>query len=178
VRAAVVLLGGLVCGPASGQAEAPAPSEYDVKAVYLYNLGRYIVWPDAAISDGDVFTIGVLGGDPFGGALDRVAKIKQLAGKRIVILRLETLDQYRPCHILFVPRTASAEEQAAAIERLGCQPVVLAGETPGFAERGGTLNFILVDGAVRFEINSDTAKRQGLSIDAKLLALVKRAKGS
>src|SRR5690348_4279341 len=53
----------------SGVAFPDRPSEYQVKAAYLYNFGKFVSWPaDAtAISEFDVC---VLGTDPFGPLLD------------------------------------------------------------------------------------------------------------
>jgi hypothetical protein len=48
-------------------AQQPKPSEYQVKAAYLYNFGRFVKWP-AGISavKGDSFAVCVLGLDPYG----------------------------------------------------------------------------------------------------------------
>src|SRR5947209_85795 len=44
--------------------------EYALKAVYLYNFGRYVEWPKNAVPGaGNTFIIGVLGPNPFGRTL-------------------------------------------------------------------------------------------------------------
>src|SRR4030088_3254548 len=51
-------------------AQQPKPGEYQVKAAYLYNFGRFIEWPPkVAAAKSDSFTICVLGQDPFGSTL-------------------------------------------------------------------------------------------------------------
>jgi hypothetical protein len=174
----VGLIGPLGGRPVSGQTVIDPRQEYNVKAVYLYSFGRYVVWPKSAVPDGKPFTIGILGSDPFAGALDRIAQKKKIAGKRIAIRRFASVADYQPCHILFLSRSVTADEQAAVVKKMGRQAVLLAAETAGFAARGGTINFFLSDGTVRFEINVDAAKRQGLSIDAKLLSLAKLVRSS
>ncbi|MGH9723681.1 MAG: YfiR family protein, partial [Candidatus Acidiferrales bacterium] len=53
------------------QAQQPKVSEYQVKAVYLYNFGRFVQWPPNVTANNDsTFTICVLGQDPFGPILD------------------------------------------------------------------------------------------------------------
>ena len=172
------LVGPLDGRPVFGQTVVDPRQEYNVKAVYLYSFGRYVAWPDNSMSEGEPFTIGILGGDSFGGALDRIAQQKKIGGKRIVIRRFESTADYQQCHILFLSKSVPAEERSASIKMIGTQPVLLVAESPGFAVRGGTINFFLSDSTVRFEINVNAAKRQGLSIDAKLLSLARLVKGT
>jgi hypothetical protein len=151
--------------------------EYNVKAVYLYSFGRYVAWPDSSVS-GEKFVIGMLEGDPFGGAMDQIAQHKRIQGKAIELLRLSSMDEYRPCSILFIPRSASPEQQALALSRLRGQPVLLVGESDGFASAGGTIGFFLIQDSVHFEINVEAAQQQGLTVDAKLLNLARAIRGS
>src|SRR5882757_8778032 len=49
----------------------PKPKEYEVKADYLYNFGRFVRWPaDIPAAQDNSFPICVLGQDPFGPTLD------------------------------------------------------------------------------------------------------------
>lgn len=163
-------------------AQSVISREYTIKAAYLYNFARYVRWPAGTFrNEQDPFVIGVLGTDPLGNDLDRIARTKKIDGRRIVIRRFDSLDKYSPCHVLFVPRSVEPKRQIEAIGRLRKSPVLLVGETPGFAERGGTINFFIRQNKVRFEINQKAAKRGGLKISAKLLnlaKLVKEDKGS
>jgi len=146
--------------------------EYTIKAGYLYNFGLYVRWPEEAfVSEDAPFVIGVLGVDPFGATLDQVAAVKRIGDRRIVVRRFDSLDQYRPCHILFVAKTTSVEEHFEAIRRLRATHVLLVGERPAFAHRGGTINFVLENNKIRFEVNQSAAQRGDLKISAKLLQL-------
>src|SRR5690348_2325090 len=51
-----------------GVAFSDRPSEYQVKAAYLYNFGKFVTWPDAGVAS--EFDVCVLGADPFGTLLD------------------------------------------------------------------------------------------------------------
>lgn len=174
VLAVVVLL----CSPLRGADAEPVATvvnpqhEYNVKAAFLYSFGRYVEWPSGVFQNSEApFVIGVLGEDPFGGALDRIAQSKRIQQRPIVVHRMTSMDDYRPCHILFVPRTTSPEEQAAAIKRLGRLPVLLVGDEAPFARGGGTVGFYVDEDTVRFEINVATVRQQRLTVDAKLLKL-------
>jgi len=148
--------------------------EYAIKAAYLYQFGHYIQWPaDSFADEQSPFVIGVLGADPFGDALEEIARDKKIAGRPIVIERFASIADYKPCHILFVSSSASSGDKSAAIQKRQPFPVLLVGESPGFAEQGGTIDFIIEANRVRFEVNMEVAKREQLKISSKLLSLAK-----
>jgi hypothetical protein len=148
-------------------------SESTVKAVYLYSFGRYVEWPQKAFDNAtSPFVIGVLGEDTFGRTLDEIAAKKTIQGRRIEIRRFASIKDYRvPCHILFFSRSLNEAQQAELVSKTAGTPVLIVGETPGFAERGAIANFFLDGDRVRFEINVDNARRAGLRLDARLLSL-------
>jgi hypothetical protein len=162
--------------PSESRAQAPTVinprHEYNVKAAFLYSFGRYAEWPAEVFQrENAPFVIGVLGQDPFGGALDQIAEKKRIARRAIEVRHFNSLDECEACQILFISKTVPAEQRAAVIRQLAAKPVLLVGETPGFAREGGTLNFFLDQDTVRFELNINCVKRQRLTVDAKLLTL-------
>jgi len=173
-----LLLWGLLVIAATTRSDASTGQvvsrEYTIKAAYLYNFGRYVQWPKGAFrSERDPLEIGVLGTDPFGTRLDSIAATKKVEGRRIEVRRFAKLDQYAPCHILFVPRSVPPTEQVKTIAKLRGSPTLLVGETPSFAERGGVVNFYIEQNKIRFEINLETARKQELKINSKLLRLAR-----
>lgn len=148
--------------------------EYAIKAAYLYQFGHYIQWPaDSFAQEQSPFVIGVLGADPFGDALDEIARDKKISGRPIEVVRLASPADYKPCHILFITSSAAAEDQISVIQKSQKNPVLLVGESPGFAQQGGTINFFIEGNRVRFEVNMEVAKREQLKISSKLLNLAK-----
>ncbi|MBN2578186.1 MAG: YfiR family protein [Pirellulales bacterium] len=163
---------------AQAAADVQLQQEYEVKAVFIYSFGRFVEWPPSVFASKHApFRIGVLGKDPFGGALDQIARLRKIGDRRIVIDHFPSLSDYHPCQVLFVPKTTPPEEQMAAIKKLGTQPVLLVGEEPNFTQQGGTINFFLDQDSIRFSINAETVKRQHLSIDAKILQMAALSEG-
>ena len=120
--------------------------------------------------------IGVIGADPFDVALERTVRDKRVNNRPVVVRRLQWAQDLRQCHILFV----SSSEGTRAGEltaRLDGLPILLVGETPDFARRGGTINFAIDDNKVGLEVNVDTARRSRLNISAKLLKVARIVRG-
>jgi len=160
---------------ASAQTSTDAATEYKVKVAYIYNFSRYIDWPSSAFNRKDSpLIIGVLGEDPFGAAIDRLAGRKKVKRREIVVRRYGTWQDYRSCHVLFVAATSSDELREWAVQSTRGRPVLVIGETAGYAARGAGVNFFIdVNNTVGFEINIDAMGRQKLRVDAKLLKLAR-----
>src|SRR5919112_4839317 len=75
-------------------AESSRPSEYELKATFLYNFIKFTGWPHEALAkNSDPFVIGILGKDPFGTGLDRVIEGETVNDKTVVVKRLARTDQ-------------------------------------------------------------------------------------
>jgi len=154
----------------------PEPSEYEIKAVYLYNLTLFTVWPDSAFAATNApILIGVLGGDPFGATLDEMVRDKTgrpeiVQGRPLSVKRLQSGEDWHGCQVLFICREEK-ENMASLLQSLKGQPVLTVSDASGFATQGGMINMVLVHGKVKLEINPAPAAAAGLKISAKLLRL-------
>jgi hypothetical protein len=155
----------------SAQVQDAAPTEYEVKAAFLYNFGRFVAWPPQPRPP-SAFAICVLGKDPFGPVLDDLIKDKSIQGMKLVARRLERVEDAGACRILFI--SASEDAQLAHIlAALRGRSVLTVGEAERFAHRGGMINFRLEGSKVRFDINPDAAEQAGLTISSQLLKLAR-----
>ena len=164
VTAVAAILGGAV---------APSPSEYQIKAAFLYNFAKFVDWPAKALPGASTsITLCILGEDPFGTDLEQILDGKTVNGKSIVIKRFRGIRGLEGCHILFI----SSSERHHLPEILGAlrgASMLTVGETERFAKLGGIINFTIEENKVRFEINVDAAERAGLKISSRLLKLGK-----
>lgn len=172
---------GLLLFASYPQAEAQQPSEYQVKAAFLYNFANFVEWPEIALSDTTTLIIGVLGKDPFGSALTRFEK-RSVKGRPLRVVQSERLQDLPFCHMLFISSTEE-ENLTQVFQYLEGKPTLTVGELEQFAQRGGVINFIIKNKKVRFEINRTRALESGLKLSSKLLKLAtivdgQRKKGS
>jgi hypothetical protein len=154
--------------------EAAANREYRIKAAYLYQFGRYVEWPAKAFAGPDApFVIGVLGDAPIIADLEEIARIKKIQNRPIAIRRFATVADVRSCNILYVSATLSAESQAEVLRKMAGHSILLVGESDGFLDRGGAIQFANEENSIRLAIARKAADREGLRISAKLLQVAR-----
>jgi len=167
---AVSLLAGGVLSP---RARGQSPSEYQVKAAFLYNFAKFVEWPPDLFNDPRrPLVLCVAGEDPFGDFLDGIVQGKTANGHPLAIRRLQREGEARSCHILFIS-SSERNRVRPVLKSLNGASVLTVGETDGFAQQGGMINLTLEDNRVHFEINVDAAEHAGLKISSKLLSLAK-----
>jgi uncharacterized protein DUF4154 len=165
----------------TGSAEEPEAavvySEYQVKAAFLFNFAKFVEWPSSAFPDTtSPITICVIGKDPFEGALADTLRDRTVGGRTLVARRAGPDPEIAGCQVLFVPASEDAR-LPLVLERVAPLPVLTVGETEHFGQLGGIVRFTLEDNRVRFIVNAASAKRSGLSINAKLLSIAKAVIG-
>ncbi|MGH9554016.1 MAG: YfiR family protein, partial [Terriglobales bacterium] len=132
-------------------AQGLKPTDYDVKAVYLYNFGRFVEWPASATMSGDSFNVCVLGQDPFGHALDDTLTGENIDGRSVTGKRISTPQEAVGCQILFISDTEDSR-LPKIIEALNKGAVLTVSDMPQFSQRGGMIQFVLDGKKVRFEV--------------------------
>jgi hypothetical protein len=155
-----------------GYAQTPRPpSEYQLKAAFLYNFAKFIDWPPETFPDDkSPFIIGILGDNPFGTDLERTVADKKINDRPIAIRPFRTAAEATNCQILFI---SSSEKKrfSEIIQSLHGSAVLTVGEAGQFIESGGMVNFVQEASKIRFQINDDAAKAARLKISSKLLSL-------
>jgi hypothetical protein len=148
--------------------------EYQVKAAFLLNFTKFIVWPASAFDDrGSPLRICVLGDDPFGGSLRQIVEGEIVNRRKLVTERIRRPPQPRFCQVLFISR----DEELALGDVPDVGPGVLTvGESDRFLRHGGMIAFTVVDRRVRFDIDRAAAERAGLQISSRLLSVARSVK--
>ncbi|RPJ48001.1 MAG: YfiR family protein [Candidatus Latescibacterota bacterium] len=154
-------------------AHAGQPSEYEIKAAFLYNFAKFVTWPEWKFDGKDApIVIAVLGGDPFGEVLDQTVKDKTIAGRPLHVRRIQSVRESKGVHLLFFGRMAAADLERA-VHGLDKEGLLAVGDSDGFALRHGTIGFFMEENRVRFEVNVAAAEAAGLKISSKLLQLAR-----
>lgn len=146
-----------------------APTEYEVKAVFLYNFSQFVEWPEASLAGTtSPFVIGIVGEDPFGPHLDEAVKGETVLGHPLVVQRYASVADVGTAHILFIGNTASGQ-LADLLVALEGRATLLVTDIDRAAERGAIIQFANEQNRLRLRINVAAAKAAGLTISSKLL---------
>jgi YfiR/HmsC-like len=160
-------------GSAAAVDGSPRSPEYVIKAAYLYNFAMFVEWPSDAFATPDSpLLIGVVGADPFGWALERTVQGKRINKRRIVIDRVQSVQDARRCHIVFI----SVDDDTRVSEystKLNGLSVLLVGDSEDVLKQGASISFTVRDNKVGYDVNLDAAKRARLTVSSKLLNLAR-----
>ncbi|HWF19874.1 MAG TPA: YfiR family protein [Verrucomicrobiae bacterium] len=168
------ILSGLLLAGFAAYADESAPSEYQVKAAFLYNFAKFVKWPESAFAQtNSPIKIGILGEDPFGGNLDLAIKGKTINGHPLSVIELSSPDEMKNFQIIFVCRKPK-RNLVATLAHLNNASVLTVSETDDFLKAGGMIKFVMENARVRFEINDSAATRSGLTISSKLLNVARK----
>jgi hypothetical protein len=166
------LLASLVHGPLADQVQRTA-SEQDLKAAFLYNFTRFVNWPDGIPPGAEPFRLCIIADRETTTAVERTMAGESVNGRPAETRVPRSPEDTRNCQVLFVGR--ETEERAKPfLASVRDQPVLLVGDGEQFTARGGAIQFVLVDGKLRFDIHARNAARGGLTISSRLLSLARQ----
>ncbi len=176
-RRVLSVLGVVVLLLSGTQAQSPTAGEYQLKAAFLFNFAKFVEWPPSSFSDASApLRICVLGRDPFGEELRNITRDKTVNGHKLEVSQVLDLQVARTCHILFIASSETARLKQI-LESLRGADALTVGDTRGFVEQGGMINFVLENNRVQFEVNRKAAEQGGLKISSKLLSVAKLVVG-
>jgi hypothetical protein len=145
--------------------------EYQIKAAFLLNFTRFVEWPDTAFAAPESpILIGIVGEDPFGGALEDAVRNQTVKDRPLVVARVPDTGPYDGFHLLFVCPSESDRSDKIIAQAKGLGMLTVS-DVDGFAKKGGIIRFYLLKNKIRFEINPEAAKLQGLKLRSQLLSL-------
>jgi hypothetical protein len=149
-------------------------SEYTIKAVALEKLSLFITWPANAFKNSSTqeFVIGIYGQTAFKDILETVYKDKKIKDRKVKIIAISTLQEFKDCHLLYIPNI-NLSNLNKVLNYVEGKPILTISDSEGFAEAGCFINFYEYENKLRFEINQKRMKEAGFTIDYRLLKVSK-----
>jgi len=157
---------GLAAVAGAASLTAQALPENVVKAEMIRRFPDFVEWPAASLGPKDDIVLCFSPSHPFGTALDGLGKGPAVRGRAVQVRELKRGDGTAGCHVLYV-----APADQALLARARQLPLLTVGDQADFCHAGGIINFRVVDGRVRFEIQVGQAVKVGLKLDSQFVRL-------
>jgi hypothetical protein len=171
------LLSLLLLAGGATHAQDSQPTEYQIKAAFLFNFARFVDWPPQAVPQPtSPIVFGILGDNPFHDELARTIRDKKVDEHPMAVKEFKSAAQATNCHILFIS-TSEKKRLPEILKTLKGSSVLTVSETDRFTEDGGMINFVLQGTKIRLQINNAAATQAGLKISSKLLSIALRTDG-
>lgn len=154
------------------RAESEQVLERQVKAAFLYRFTEFITWPEeVSPTPNRPFVIAVIGPDSLADGLRQVVFGRAVQNRPVEVRRLSGDSGFTDESIIFV--SDEQRQRLPHVVRAAPRGALIVTESYGALSLGSIINFVLVDGRVRFEIALDAAERRGLRLSSRLLAVAR-----
>ena len=152
----------------------PRAAEHQVKAAFLYKFLSFVDWPPQSFERADSpLVIGVLGADELAEELLATVNERTVRGHPLEVRKIRRGDSLAELCVLFVGRTDSAALPGLLGATKG-RSLLTVTESDEALVQGSTINFVVVDNKVRFDVALGPAEQRNLKISSRLLAVARR----
>lgn len=145
---------------------AASAAEARLKLAYLYNFAQFVDWPSQRLPAGTPLRLCVLGEHPFGDELGALGK-RQVRGHPLAVERLSALAAVDSCHLIYVERLGGAQQ----LQALRASGALVVSSHAGALREGATIEFVRDGDRLRWRLNLEQARQNGLGVSAKLVEL-------
>lgn len=178
---AVLLLRATLPAQAVVQEPDAAATAAAVQAAMLHKIAGYVALEETKeTKDGQQppaptkYRIGVVGNDATVASATKTLPGKSVRGATVELVTVSVDDAIAgraaaSCDLLYIAGAVDAQTVAKIVGKHADKPVPLVCAQPGFAAAGGGVQLFVKDGCMRFEVNTEALRRQGLHASAQLL---------
>lgn len=166
IRATACIALGLLCSTRPVAQEVTGPA---LKAAFLFNFVKFTQWPAHALADAAPLTMCVVQDAAVGDALAQAVRGRVVLGHEIRVAQPGVADTLHGCHVLYVSGARPAVQTVVTLVRDA--PVLTVSDVRAFTEMGGIAQLHVQQGQLRFAVAVEAARRSGLQISSRLLAL-------
>lgn len=149
------------------------PDEYAIKVTYLYQLSKFINWPNVDPMQQNPLHLCVFDSDPFHTAFQKIHQ-RKVQGREIQIDVVTEDIALSDCNVLFIHNKISNNFINEHYEMLSKKEILTIGEKQGFAQKGGIIEFSFKNREIDVEVNIQAAKDASINISANLIELASK----
>lgn len=139
-------------------------SQEKAYAIFMLNFARNIQWP---VTSYETFTIGVVGYPPLVAELKQVFTSTKLGSRKVEIREYTNAEEIDKCQMLFVP-AFKARAFESILTKVENHSTLILTNKPDMARKGAGVNFVFVEGKLKYEINCTTIEKRGMKIPSNI----------
>lgn len=155
-------------------AHAQTLNEARVKAKLALTLARFTQWPSTVFaSPADPLVLCVVHRSE-----TLITAFVELGGQTVAghpVKVTTVLPTEGPCHALFVHESAE-RGGAVALGAVTAQPVLTIGDGDGFSTRGGMVELVNINDAIRLDVNLKVIRTARLDLSSQVLKLARQVR--
>ena len=160
--------------PVSAVSPVLPVSEEALEAAYLHKFPGFVEWPAEAFkSPGAPIVIGLVDAPKVLDELTRLARGRLVLNRPVEARAIEGRELPPDLHVLFIGRGSKADMKPL-IEEARRAHVLVVTDVPGGLELGGVLDFVRIEGRLRFTASLPAANRTGIKLSSKLLSVASK----
>jgi hypothetical protein len=144
---------------------ASAQSQEKIYSLLMLSFAKGIQWP--ALAANEKFTIGVLEYPPLAAELTASAGSSKIGTRTLVVKEYSHADEVSNCQILFIP-AYKARQLAQVLSRPGNSHMLIVTNKADLIQKGADVNFILMDGKLRYELNCKSIEKRGMKVSSNV----------
>jgi hypothetical protein len=162
---------------ATTPSDSSAALELRVKAAFLLKFCGYVDWPSNSFADAaSPLVIGVAGSDALASELATAVEGRAVDGRPLLVRTMHSGDSLDDVHVLFIG--ANESESEAYLQTASHLPVLTVTEERRASEANATINFVVVDNRVRFDVELRNAQSNGVRLSSRLLSVARNVRGT
>jgi len=141
---------------------------HEIHAAMLYNFIKYVQWPNEG--EAGEFIVGVIGDDNVFNTLKQWYDGKPKGSKKYVIKKLDSPAETSDCQVVYVGKSKNRDFDSIKSSTAG-KSILTITDGNGLGQKGSCINFKVVDGKLKFELNQATVNASNLKISSQLSSM-------
>jgi hypothetical protein len=142
---------------------------HEIHSMMVYNFLKYVEWP-TEMKTGS-FKIAIVGSNDVFGTLTSWYSNKKKGAQNFEIQYYKSVEEIpAECHMVYLASHKSREFSKLQ-EKIVNKSTLVVSDGSGLGKKGSTINFKIVDGKLRFELNRDSFDAHNLKVAAELANL-------
>jgi YfiR/HmsC-like len=151
-----------------GAIHAQERPTHEIHAAMVYNFIKYVQWPDE--TEAGEFVVGVLGDDNVFNTLKQWYDGKPKGSKKYVVKKLASSADANSCHVVYLGKSKNKEFDVVKASTTG-KSILTVTDGNGLGQKGSCINFKVIDGKLKFELNQGVVSGSNLKISSQLSSM-------